>query len=154
MTNLGSPLHRWRAARAGLVGALLLAAGLGAQLRPDPDAPVRDFRLPMFGDDGLRAWELRGDVGRFRRDRTLLVEGLDLKVFAPGGEVVESRIRSPEAVLDPETSQASGDSPLLVETADFELRGEDWSWDGQAHRIIVRRQVHTVFYEELTGLLK
>jgi len=139
---------------AGLLAWLAAVLVASAQLRPDPDAPVRDFRLPMFGDDGYRAWELRGEVGHFRRDRSLAVEGLDLRVFGPLGEGLESRIRSPEAVLLPDQAMASGSGALLVETDQFELRGEDWSWDGKARRIVVRREVHTVFYEELTGLLR
>lgn len=149
-----------RARRAVLACAVALSLGLpvtpvlDAQLRPDPDEPVRDFRLPMFGEDGFRAWELRGDSGHFQRDRTLAVEGLDLRVFGPRGEGLESRIRSPQAVLAPDESRAWGDSPLLVETDQFELRGEDWTWDGKARRIEVRREVHTIFFEELTGLLR
>jgi len=111
-----------------------------------PDAPIEHFRLPMFGEDGYKTWELRGFRGHYLSEEEALVEGLELVVFS-GDETVseENRIRSPRARILLEEARAEGDSSLFVTGPGYEIQGQDWSWDGAERKIIVRKDVRVSF---------
>ncbi len=111
-----------------------------------PDAPIEHFRLPMFGENGYKTWELRGFRGHYLSEREALVEGLELVVFSGDEKVAEeNRIRSPRARIFLEKARAEGDSSLFVTGPGYEIQGQDWSWDGAERKIIVRKDVRVSF---------
>ncbi len=111
-----------------------------------PEAPIGHFRLPMFGADGYKSWELRGLKGHFLGEGTALVEGLELVVYSGAADLrEENRIRSPRALIHFDESRAEGDSSLFVSGPGFEIEGRDWTWEGRQRKIIVREAVRVSF---------
>lgn len=136
----------WPRAGKPLLALGLMAGGLMVYGQMVPDAPIEHFRLPMFGENGYKTWELRGFRGHYLSEEEALVEGLELVVFS-GDETVseENRIRSPRARILLEEARAEGDSSLFVTGPGYEIQGQDWSWDGAERKIIVRKDVRVSF---------
>ena len=111
-----------------------------------PDAPIEHFRLPMFGEDGYKSWELRGVRGHYFSEEQALVEGLELIVYSGDAALdVENRIRSPRALIHLQEARAEGESSLFVTGPGYEIQGRNWSWEGPERKIIVRESVRVSF---------
>ena len=123
--------------RLFLLSAICSLAGFGLLAQMMPDAPIQHFRLPMFGEDGYKTWELRGVKGHLYSKEEAVIEGMELVVFS-GDEAMweENRIRSPKARIRLEESRADGDSSLFVVGPGYEIQGNDWSWVGLERKII------------------
>jgi len=139
-----SQFKRWGLAICcGILGGMP-ASWLLAQMTPD--APIEHFRLPMFGDNGYKEWELRGLRGHFLSDERVRVEGLELVVFSGDASVSEENlIRSPSALIYFPDSRAEGESSLFVLGPGYEIQGRDWTWSGTSRHIIVRDSVRVSF---------
>ena len=111
-----------------------------------PDAPIQNFRLPMFGDNGYKHWELRGLKGHYYSEELALVEGLEVVVYS-GDEAMweENRIRSPKALIRLKESTAEGESSLFMTGPGYEIQGRNWTWDGKQRKIVVREAVRVSF---------
>ena len=148
------------ASSRGFIRSLLLccAAALLGQGVPHaqmvPDAPIENFRLPMFGDDGYRAWDLRGDQALYISANQVDVLGMLLHVYAGGAEErVRIRIESAEAHVHIDRNEAHGDKRITVSGDNYTAKGEEWSWLPDDDRILIRRNVQVTFREELEGFL-
>jgi len=115
-----------------------------------PDAPIRNFRLPRFGDDGYKIWELSGDEGRYISADQSEILGLDLKVYSGDAQMLlRSRIRSPRALIHMDRSEAEGDSRIEVEGPAFTIEGANWHWNGREERIRIGADVRVTFNQKL-----
>jgi hypothetical protein len=49
-----------------LLRALVIIASLmtAANAQMTPDAPIKNFKLPMFNNAGVRIWDLRGEEAK------------------------------------------------------------------------------------------
>jgi hypothetical protein len=122
---------------------LLPAAGAGRMI---PDAPIEDFRLPVFAENGYKSWELRGLRGHYQGEEAALVEGLELAVFSADEAMLrEMLIRSPRAAIDFAETRADGASSLFVDGPNYEIAGRDWTWFGEEEKIVVRESVRVSF---------
>lgn len=151
-----SPPVSWREVVRSLLlccAAALLGQGvLHAQMVPD--APIENFRLPMFGDDGYRAWDLRGDQALYISADQVDVLGMLLRVYAGGAEErVRILIESAEAHVHISRNEAHGDKRITVSGDNYTAKGEEWSWLPDKDRILIRRNVQVTFREELEGFL-
>ncbi len=142
-----------RILRVGLlITGLIWSDGLGQM---EPDAPVRDFQLPRFGDDGYKIWDLRGRRGIYVNPDRIDVEGMRLRLFHPGDpESLQLQIESPRATIYPRENRAEGDGILLVLGPNFSLSGTDWEWEGETDIIRVGANARVAFNEEITDILK
>lgn len=115
-----------------------------------PDAPIRNFRFPVFGENGYRLWELRGVEGRYLSEDESLIIGMDLKAFSGDASMtLENRIRSPEARINfPETT-AEGASTLFVTGPNYEVEGYNWKWQGTDKRMTVAEGARVVFFDSI-----
>lgn len=126
------------------------AGGMGLLAQMVPDAPIRHFRLPMFGENGYKSWELRGLTGHYHGPEKAVVEGLELVVFSADEAMLEeNRIRSPRATIFLQESRAEGESSLFVTGPGYEIQGRDWSWSGPERKIVVRDAVRVSFSGEI-----
>ncbi len=136
----------------GCVALLFGAANLPGQMIPD--APIENFRLPMFGDDGYRAWDLRGDQAIYVNADQIDVLGMLLRVYTGGAqERVRILIESTEAHVYITKNEAHGDKNITVSGDNYTATGEEWSWLPDEDRIVIRQNVQVVFREELEGFL-
>lgn len=140
------PFSKYLSIRPFLLSVFISLAGFGLLAQMMPDAPIQHFRLPMFGENGYKSWELRGVKGHLYNKEEALIEGMELVVFS-GDEAMweENRIRSPRALIRLEESRADGDSSLFVVGPGYEIQGNDWSWIGLERKIIVRDAVRVSF---------
>lgn len=131
--------------------ALLLAGQLQAQIAPD--APIQDFRFPMFNDEGFRVWEVRGVQGIFIDMENSEIVGLELSVFS-GDErdLLSHRILSPRAHINFVERRASGPGSLFVNGPGFQVEGENWTYQGENQRIVIGNRARMTFAESLNIL--
>lgn len=120
-----------------------------------PDAPVQDFVLPLFGDDGYKVWELRGDTGKISEQELFQIKGMKLRIFEGGAEQrLTATIRSPNATVVLDEKIAAGPDQLWVTAPQFSIEGVDWTWDGGKEMLTVRRNVRVIFKSEMADILK
>lgn len=143
MAMVEGRIRRGLLAATGFMGASGLLALFGQMV---PDAPIEHFRLPMFGENGYKSWELRGLTGHYLSEEKAMVEGLELVVYSGDASLrEENTIRSPRALIDLGRAHAEGDSSLFVTGPGYDIQGENWTWDGAQQRIIVRENVRVAF---------
>ena len=137
-------LHRF-------IAVVCLVSALNGQMRPD--APIQNFRFPVFGENGYRLWELRGVEGRYLSEDESLIFGLDLRAFSGDAAMqLENRIRSPEARIHFPNATAQGESTLFVTGPNYEIAGTNWKWEGKAKRMTVTGGSRVVFFDTITIL--
>lgn len=137
----------------GCVAIQLLAGLTSAQIVPD--APVKDFILPMFGESGLKTWDLAGEEGRYVDETRIDVEGMRVRVFeADNPRVVETTLTSPRATILLENQQALGEDFIRVETEQYVIEGRSWFWDHGAGQVRIESGVRVTFHESLEYVLK
>lgn len=138
---------------AALLLLFTLAASALGQIRPE--APVRNFLLPRFGEDGYKIWDLRGSKGTYLDAARIRVEGMKLRVFSGGAaRRLETSIESPEALIHIEENRAEGRGTLFITGPNYRLAGEDWEWNGDAGRIRVHSRVRVVFDQAQLRILE
>lgn len=144
---------RYRSVLLILFGIFSANAPVGAQM--EPDAPVRNFILPRFGENGDRIWTLRGRLGIYLSDARIDVEGMQLKLFKDGApDELNLQIESPTASIHPEENRASGPGTLVVLGSTFSLTGQNWEWKGEEDTIIVKENARVAFSENLADILR
>jgi len=138
---------------ATFVAALAFAASALAQMTPD--APIKNFKLPMFNNAGVKVWDLRGEEAKYlNRDQVDLFQ-MRLKIFENDGSGnVRLEIESPHASVFPNQHTVSGPDKIRVLNADFEISGSDYTWRGREQSVSIRKDVHVVFKSPLQDILK
>ncbi len=115
-----------------------------------PDAPISNFKLPMFGSNGYKTWDLQGKEGRYVNQDEIFVEGMRLRVFS-GDERLHQEItlESPSATIFIHEHRAMGKDILFISGATFNIVGKGWEWDGKNKTIHVNQDVQVTFKESL-----
>lgn len=132
------------------------AGGLCAQ-KMVPDAPVKKFKLPMFGEDGYKIWDLQGEEGLYISQDELEVDKMVLRLFAAGDPVVpQTIIESPKATIYPQNSEATGKQAIYITERGnaFAIFGRDWTWNGREQTIIIRSDARVTFREALGSIIE
>jgi hypothetical protein len=142
-----------------VLALLLVAAGpMGAQnsTRISADAPIKNFKLPMYTvPDGYRAWLIRGTEAHIRGANDIDVSELTLTVFTGDArEKIETMILSPSAHVAPEDQTATGTTGIRVINDAYEASGDGWHFDHKANKVSIDRHVKVVLHGALKGFLK
>ena len=117
-------------------------------------APLRDFRLPKFGDDGQLDWDFSGKSGIYVSEEQVDVEKVKLRVFSddvPPRQVFEMQSRV--ASIFPEAGKARGAGSVYGLSEDFVIAGEAWEWDARKETLIIEKEVRVIFKQPLNNLL-
>lgn len=134
---------------AGLLVWLGALSGVQAQ-RVLPDAPVTNFKLPMFGSNGYKAWDLQGNKGRYVAQDEIVVEGMRIRVFSGDADMRQELVlESPSATIFLKESRAFGKDLLFISGASFNIVGKGWEWNGKDRTIRVNQDVQVIFKESL-----
>ncbi len=113
-----------------------------------PQEPVKNFRLPMFGENGYRNWELCGDEGRYLSAEKIEVTDMKLRIFSGDkSSQVEHNIESPKATLLVAKNIAIGEGPIRITSRSYMIEGKRWFWDGKTRSVVVSQKASVVFYE-------
>jgi len=120
-----------------------------------PNAPVENFRLPMFNDEGYRAWELRGSKGTYMDGEKVNLEEMIIRLFTGDatGEI-QTEITSPDATVLIAENKAVGENGILILNKDFRITGQNWTWFGDDHRVVIEEDVVVTFFEGIGDILK
>lgn len=148
-----------------LAAGLLLAAALPAAPKPPaaPEpaaqlastAPVKNFRLPTFTDEGYRRTMLRAGEARLPDPTRIELVEMELTLFTGrADEGIDSMLAAPAATFLPEKLFASGPETVRLERLDLTVTGADWSYDHPARRIIINRDAHVILRAPLGDILK
>jgi hypothetical protein len=139
------------------VVAVALAPFSNAQSSVIANAPVKNFRLPSFNDEGHRTSLLRGSEARYTSANQIDIIELNFAQFRGDGTTETNNILlAPSAsVLLKEQNQIvlTGRESMRLINKDLEATGENWSYDHTDRRLIINQNVRVVFRAELTGLL-
>lgn len=142
-------------ARLGAFVALVVSfcAPLPAQI--SSPAPVRNFTLPFFNDEGFHTMLVRGREASLANPQRIGLSDMTLTLFS-GDETqkVDTVILSPTATVIPADSRIVGPGQVRLIRDDLELTGEEWSYDQPAKRILIQRGARIVFHAALADLLK
>lgn len=137
--------------------AICTAGPAAAQIstRVSSDAPVVNFRLPTFTDDGYRAWLVRGSEARLISAKEIDVNEFTMTVFTGDAtERITTMILSPVARLLPEQQVVHGPGSIRVIDDEFEASGQDWRYAHQEKRVSIGKNVRVAFRAQLKDLLQ
>ena len=131
---------------------LLCVCTLQAQITPS--APVQNFRLPHFGENGYTQWVLQGGKGIYDSAEQIRIEEMALRVYS-GDErmALEMTMDSPEATLLTAENRAVSDGPITIVGANFKVSGVGWTWNGLTKEIEVKFDVVVEFTQGMAGML-
>lgn len=142
------------------LGLVLLSLGLGlthsrltAQMIPN--APVENFRLPMFNDEGFRAWELRGSKGTYLEGDKVSLDEIMIRLYTgDASNGIKTEITSPDATVLIDENKAVGTNGILIQGGNFRITGQNWTWQGDDHRVVIEENVVVTFFEGIGDILK
>ncbi|MGB0371368.1 MAG: hypothetical protein ACPGN3_08455 [Opitutales bacterium] len=121
----------------------------------ESSAPIRDFRLPKFGENGRLEWDLSGDTGTYVSKEQVDVTGVLLRVFSDDDAPKEIfQMRSKRASVFLEEERALGSGSVYGVSDEFVISGEQWQWDAQSDRLVIEEDVRVMFNLSLSNLLK
>ncbi len=146
-------VHRTKIKGIFLLLTTVMILGLFAQIIPD--APVIDFKLPMFGENGYKIWDLQGDEGRYINAGRIDVINLKLRVYS-GDEslALDTTIESPKAIMLIRRNRALSNASIRMLGSNYEIMGSDWIWEGSNRTLKVKKNVRVNFQDRLTDILK
>lgn len=136
-----------------LIALCLSVACLEAQIVPD--APIHNFKLPMFADSGYKSWDLQGRQGIYVNAGQIDILGMKLRVFSGDSDLrLETYIESPMATVLVRRKQSAGKSEVLIKGPNYTITGRNWTWDGNTRTVKVMEAVRVTFTGEIDYLLK
>jgi lipopolysaccharide export system protein LptA len=127
-----------------------VTASLYSQMTPI--APIKNFRLPRFGDNGYTQWMLQGEQGIFERDEQVSVKQMAMRIYS-GDErmALELSMDSAEGILSLQENRGYSESPITIVGANFKISGTGWEWSGDTKEIIVKKDTVAKFTQGIAG---
>jgi len=114
------------------------------------DAPLQDFTIPGFGEDGFPAWVLKGKELQYLNEKSAVVKNMNLQLLAGNGNrKVETDFFSPAAMFYLKESRAQGKELLKIQGKHFQITGREWQWDGKNRTVKIYKKVKVTFDEKL-----
>lgn len=119
------------------------------------DSAVTHFKLPRFGEDGYKIWEVRGTEGKYKDETTIFIKELVLRVLKGGEKVVEDIVlQSPSAEINPQANLANSEDSIFIRGEGFTIQGTDWLWNGKQKSISIQKQVEVTFNQNIIDILE
>ncbi len=135
--------------------ALAIASGAAASPQVTATAPVKNFRLPTFTDEGWRRLMVVAAEARLPDPARVDLVEMELTLFTGrADEQIDAMLAAPVATFLPEKQFASGAETVRLERSDISVTGADWSYDHPARKIIIRRDARVTFHAALGDILK
>jgi len=127
-----------------------LTASLFGQMTPN--APIKNFRLPRFGDNGYTQWVLQGAQGIYDSDEQVRVKDMAMRIYS-GDErmALELSMDSPEATLRLQENRAYSEGAIEIVGANFKISGIGWEWSGETKEIVVKHDTSVKFTQGIAG---
>lgn len=131
----------------------VMAAAAHGQLTPE--APIKNFKLPMFDNAGVKQWDLRGEEARYFNENRVDLYRMILEVFnTDGSGEVQVEISSPHATVFPNEQTVTGEDAIRIVSKNFEITGRNFTWKGREQNATIREDVRVVFKTPIKDILK
>jgi hypothetical protein len=159
MMRLHRAQHPLSAASLGCLAALcLLPSSAPAQSSIIANAPIKNFRLPSFNEQGNRVQLLRGSEARYVSTTQIDIIEMNFTEFRGDGSTdpVNMLLAPSATVFVKEKNQVviTGQQSVRLIGNGVEATGENWTYDhNNNHRLILTKNVRVVFDAPLKGIL-
>lgn len=129
---------------------LFFSASLWAQMTPD--APVKNFRFPRFGENGYTEWVLQGAKGIYDSEAQIRVDEMALRVYSGDERMAkELTLDSPQATIRLKENRAFSEESIEIMGANFTISGSGWEWVGDTKEIVVQADTVVEFRQAIEG---
>jgi hypothetical protein len=119
------------------------------------NAPILNFSLPSFNEQGFRTMLVRGREAIVTSKIEARLRDMTLTVFSGDAAArVETVFVSPAATVRLDERVVFGEESVRVVNDRFELLGTDWRYEHDAKRILIRAGARVVFQTEVRDLLR
>lgn len=148
-----------RRKRIQLLSTLAASASLSlcaiAQNEIRLDAPIENFKAPLFNDEGYRSWHIKAEQAIYQNESEVKVLGLTARQFSgdEAGEVI-STLEAKEGLYYLNNNLASGAGTLNVKSEEFELTGSAWIWQTKENRITFHKNAKIKIFSPIGDILK
>ena len=138
-----------------LLAVVVVSALPGQTPEISAPAPVKNFSLPFFNDDGSRTLLVRGTEAILTDPRKPVLTEMTVTLFSgDASNKVESVLLSRVATVDTTTQVIEGSDAMRFVRDDVEVSGEAWRYEHAARRIVIQRKARVVLRAELPQILK
>lgn len=118
-------------------------------------APIKNFRLPTFNEEGFRHVMLRAAEARVQSPEHIDVTEMELTLFTGlEDEQIESMLAAASASFFPAKLLATGTESVRLERSDLTITGSDWSYDHNDKKVVINRDAHVIFRSAIGDILK
>ncbi|MGC4074313.1 MAG: hypothetical protein QM760_17735 [Nibricoccus sp.] len=124
------------------------------------NAPVKNFRLPSFNDQGNRTSLLRGSEARYISSTQIDIIELNFAQFPEDGSTeADNILLAPSATVlikSKDHTILTGKESVRLIGKGIDATGENWTFDNKGHndqRLTMNKNVRVVFHAELKGIL-
>lgn len=140
---------------AGLLLSFVAAAPAVAAPQVAATAPVKNFRLPTFTDEGFRHTMLVAAEARLPDPARIDLIEMELTLFTgTADEQIDAMLAAPSAAFFPQKLVATGSDTVRLERVDLTVTGADWSYDHAAKKVLIKRDAHVIFRSAIGDILK
>lgn len=137
------------------LAAAILAGSASASPQATASAPVKNFRLPTFTEEGFRKIMVRAAEAHLPDPARIDAVELELTLFTGDAtEGIDAMLAAPVATIFPKREFASGPQTVRLERIDLTVTGADWSYDHPAQKIIIRRDAHVIMRATIGDIIK
>ena len=123
--------------------------------RLSPHAPVQNFKLPRFAENGYTEWVLQGSSGHYVSPELIHISDMALRIYSADERMLrELTLESAFAALQLEENTAQSESAIRIEGGHFNIAGTGWNWDGYSGNIEVLSAVVVDFQQSIAPALR
>lgn len=120
-----------------------------------PSTPVVNFKIPFFGENGVREWFIQGQEGIYVNENQCDVKELIIRTFSGGAAShLESTMTSPYATILLKENRVFGHDLIKMTAPEYTVTGSEWEWIGLEKKIQIRQNVKIIFNQSLKSILK
>ena len=127
------------------------------------DAPITEFKLTVFSDEGFRSSLLRGSEAHYINDNQIDLVGMQYSTFLENeaGDL-DATLLAPTATvfINNKKVKVQGDGAMRLLRKDLDVTGEKWTYehagkhDSTPKKLVIERNVHVIFRIEMKDMLK
>ncbi len=120
-----------------------------------PNAPIENFRLPMFNQEGFKVWEIQGNQGLLVDETNIELVKIRLQVFSDSAaKIIETEITSPSATMVINENRVYGTNSIRIENKNYLITGQNWQWNGDQKTVVIEENVLVTFFQNIGDLLQ
>ena len=139
------------------MGLAALAMGLATVGMADIDInpTVKNWVQPLFTKEGYHKLTLRGDQMKPVSRDEINVKNINITVFSgDASEKIGTVVLAPTATFLVDERFAKGKEHVRLIRDDFDLSGDDWTYDVDHEKVSIAHNTRVVFHEVLPDILK